>query len=181
MCIRDRSTWDNNIQDISVSPAPLVGTSSIGQPVPPQSAPAKKDKSVYGDIPSEPVMEAVEGIKFDFNHGIRVKLPRNEQEYRVTFSDIDTGVILFSADAAPGSIITSVKKFYIRFRLIISRKGDSTPIFTHDYDATDKEVMIQLPVSTIGDSIGWFSYVERFQKKAQLQNYLCDDSPCILR
>jgi autotransporter strand-loop-strand O-heptosyltransferase len=172
----------NNIQDISVSPAPLVGTSGIGQnplaPASQQSAPAKKDESVYGDIPSEPVMEAVEGIKFDFNHGIRVRLPRNGQEYRVTFSDIDTGVILFSADAAPGSIITSVKKFYIRFRLIISRKGDPTPIFTHDFDATDKEVMIQLPVSTIGDSIGWFSYVERFQKKHNCK-IICEMTPWI--
>ena len=73
---------------------------------------------------------------------------------------------------------SSVKKFFIRFRLIIHRKGETEPIFTYDYDAKDKEVMIQLPVGTIGDSIGWFSYVERFQKKHQCK-VICVMTPWI--
>ena len=92
--------------------------------------------------------------------------------------DIDTSVILYSADTVPGAYVTSVKKFFIRFRLIISRKGENEPIFTHDYDAGNKEVMIQLPVGTLGDSIGWFSYVERFQKKHQCK-VLCVMTPWI--
>ena len=125
----------------------------------------KKQPSIYGEIPNIPTQEAVDGIRFDFNHGIRILFPRNDKEYHVTFSDIDTGIVLYSADTVPGAYVTSIKKFFIRFRLVIHEKGGREPIFTHDYDATGKEVMIQLPVGTIGDSIGWFSYVERFQQK----------------
>ena len=152
-------------------PAPAPAPQQMPQQPPPQP-------SIYGEMPRVPVLDAVEGIKFDFNEGIRIMLPQNGKEYRVKFSDIDTGIILYQADAAPGSYITSVKKFYIRFRLEIYNKGGDTPIFTHDYDAKDREVMIQLPVGTIGDSVGWFSYVERFQQKHQCK-LICVMTPWI--
>lgn len=164
-----------NFTDFSIgTPTPAAPTQAPAQapaPAAPAQAPApaqkpqQKQESVFGNIPIEPTQNAVEGIKFDFNHGIRILLPQNGKEYHVTFLDIDTGVILFSADAQPGAMITSVKKFFIRFRLMIYHKGEPEPIFTHDYNAENQDVMIQLPVGTIGDSIGWFSYVERFQQK----------------
>ena len=153
------------------APAPAPAPQQVPQQPPPQP-------SIYGEMPRVPVLDAVEGIKFDFNEGIRIMLPQNGKTYRVKFSDIDTGIILYQADAAPGSYITSVKKFYIRFRLEIFNKGGDQPIFTHDYDAKDREVMIQLPVGTIGDSVGWFSYVERFQQKHQCK-LICVMTPWI--
>ncbi len=149
----------NNDLNISIFPG-----KNSGVPVKP-AEPVKKQPSIYGEVPKIPVLDAVEGIKFDFNEGIRILFPHNGKEYHVTFLDIDTGVILYSADTVPGAYVTSVKKFYIRFRLIIHEKGGKEPIFTYDMDLKDKEVMVQLPVGTLGDSIGWFSYVERFQKK----------------
>ena len=134
---------------------------SVPHPVPEQP----QQKSIYGKVPEIPVLEAVDGIRFDFNDGIRILFPQNGKEYRVIFSDLDTGIILYSADTVPGAFVTSVKKFFIRFRLQIYPKGGAEPLFTHDYNAENREVMIQLPVGTIGDSIGWFSYVERFQLK----------------
>ncbi len=145
---------------------------------PPASVQRPEEPSIYARPPEIPVLEAVEGIRFDFNDGIRVLFPRNAQEYRVMFSDIETGVVLYSADTVPGAYVTSIKKFFIRFRLQIFRKGENQPIFSHDYDATDREVMIQLPVGTIGDSIGWFSYVERFQQKNHCK-VLCVMTPWI--
>ncbi len=147
-------------EPVSVLPSPAPAPSPVAE----ESAPPKQP-SIYGDIPAIPVLDAVEGIKFDFNHGIRILFPHNDKTYHVTFMDIDTGIILYSADTVPGAFVTSVKKFYIKFRLIIHDKGNDEPIFSYDYDARDKEIMIQLPVGTIGDSIGWFSYVERFQQK----------------
>ena len=154
---------NNNINDFSVgiNTAPAVTPAAVQ----PAEAQQPKQPSIYGEVPQIPTMDAVDGIKFDFNEGIRILFPHNGKEYHVTFTDIDTGIILYSADTVPGAYVTSVKKFYIRFRLIIHEKGGTEPIFTHDYDCRDKEVMIQLPVGTLGDSIGWFSYVERFQQK----------------
>lgn len=51
-------------------------------------------------------------------------------------------------------------------------------IFAHYFDPKDKEVMVQFPVGTIGDSIGWFSYMERFQQKTQCK-LLCVMNPAI--
>ena len=158
-------------QDISV-PAPAA------QGAAPAPASAQKQASIYGEVPRIPTQDAVEGIRFDFNDGIRILFPQNGKNYHVTFTDIDTGIILYSADTVPGAFVTSVKKFFIRFRLIIHEKGGKEPIFTHDYDAENREVMIQLPVGTIGDSIGWFSYVERFQKKHKCK-LICVMTPWI--
>ena len=157
------------MKDFTITPAGQNDISVTARPpVPNPETPAKetpKQPSIYGEIPQIPTQDAVEGIKFDFNDGIRILFPHNGKEYHVTFTDIDTGIVLFSQDTVPGAYVTSVKKFYIRFRLIIHRKGGKEPLFTHDFNAEGREVMIQLPVGTIGDSIGWFSYVERFQKK----------------
>ena len=167
----------------TVNPAPQTDLCISAQPIPPAApagtAPAApKQPSIYGEVPKVPTQDAVDGIKFDFNDGIRILFPHNGKEYHVTFTDIDTGIILFSQDTVPGAYVTSVKKFYIRFRLIIHEKGGKEPVFTHDFDAKDRDVMIQLPVGTIGDSIGWFSYVERFQKKHQCR-LICVMTPWI--
>ena len=171
-----------NVQNLNVQNDIFVSAQSDAQPTPPAPAQPQKEQpkqpSIYGEIPQIPTQDAVEGIKFDFNDGIRILFPHNGKEYHVTFTDIDTGIILFSQDTVPGAYVTSVKKFFIRFRLIIHNKGGKEPIFTHDFDAKDREVMIQLPVGTIGDSIGWFSYVERFQLKHQCK-LVCVMTPWI--
>lgn len=156
-------------EDISIHIGSVPGAAAeSGAPVAsasPVSAQQPEAESIFGEIPAVPTQEAVDGILFDFNDGIRILFPQNQKEYHVVFSDSDTGVILFSQDTVPGAFITSVKKFYICFQLAIYEKGGKEPLFTHDFDARDKEVMIQIPVGTLGDSIGWFSYVERFQRK----------------
>lgn len=126
---------------------------------------SRQQKSIYGKITVVPTQDAVAGIKFDFNDGLRILFPKDNKVYHITFLDRETKTILYSADTGPGTLVTSVKKYYVPFKLIIHEKGNEKPIFEHDMDLKDKEVMVQLPVGTIGDSIGWFSYVERFQKK----------------
>jgi len=167
---------DNLAGSISINTSPTI--LSTKAPAAPEQLLQPQQPSIYGKISNIPLLNAVEGIKFDFNEGIRILFPHNGKTYRCVFSDIDTGVILYSADTVPGAYITSVKKFYIKFRLQIFAKDGKEPIFTHDYDCKDKEVMIQLPVGTIGDSIGWFSYVERFQKKHQCK-LICVMTPWI--
>ena len=160
----------NNNRTMAINPAPAPQTSGAvpaAQPQAPnqQSSQDKEQTQIYGNIPERPVYDAVEGIKFDFNDGIRVAIPPNGKEYRVAFSDMDTGVYLYNAVVPAGGMVTSVKKFFIRFKLEIYRRNESEPIFVHEYDPTGKLVMIQLPVSTLGDPLGWFPYVDKFQQK----------------
>lgn len=122
-------------------------------------------QNLYGEIPAIPVMEAVEGLKYDFNSGLRVFFPEGDKKYHLKFSDADTGLIMHDADCNPGTVVTSVKKYYIRYRFEVTRQGTGEKVFEHVMDMRDRDVVVQFPVSTIGDSIGWFSYVERFQHK----------------
>ena len=91
-------------------------------------------ESVYIPAPQLPTQDAVKGIKFDFNHGIRVLLPKGDKSYIIKFSDIDNGIVLYRNTVAPGSYVAGVKKFFIRYRLEIF-DTDNKLLFTHDYDA----------------------------------------------
>ena len=107
----------NKLNDFSLGVNPSGTAAPAAAPAAPAQAQQQpKQPSIYGPVPQIPTQDAVQGIKFDFNEGIRILFPRNGKEYHVTFTDIDTGIILYSADTMPGAYVTSVKKFYIRFR-----------------------------------------------------------------
>lgn len=153
------------MSDFSIKCEPVADTPLPARPAggPVQSGPPKEPTFVLP--PETPTREAADGIRFDFNNGLRIKFP-DKGEYRCVFKDLDTDCLLYSMDVKPGCTVESVKKFYIRFRLEIYRKDVlNEPIFTHDLDLSGKEVLIQLPVGALGDTIAWFSFVERFQKK----------------
>lgn len=139
------------------------------QTAPVQSATAQEP--TFALPPQNPTQEAVEGIRFDVNYGLRVQFPASG-DYRCVFTDLDTGNLLYSMDVQPGCMVESVKKFYLRFGLEIYYRTDlSKPIFKHEMDLAGKEVLIQLPKGALGDTIAWFSYVERFQKKHKCKLY----------
>ncbi len=151
--------------NLSVGQVPSSGTVGSVSSEPAAATTGTSASEVYGRIPERPLLDAVEGIKFDFNDGIRVAIPAGGREYRVAFSDMDTGVYLYNNVIQPGGIVTSVKKFYVRFKLEIFRKDGVEPIFVHEFNPEGKEVMIQLPVTTLGDPLGWFPYAEKFRQK----------------
>lgn len=182
-------TVDGN--DNASSPTPAHA------PPPPQPGSLPEKGTFYGRLSDQPTQEAPHGIYFDFNDGIRVKFPSCGGPWRICFRDLDTGVILYNQNVKPDTFVTSVKKFYIRFRLEIYSQQDidcfeekrrsqgpyrpigedgkpspleePVPFFTHDYDARGKSIMIQLPVGTIGDAMGWFPYVEKFRRLHECQ------------
>ena len=41
-------------------------------------------------------------------------------------------------------------------------------MLAHDYDAAGREVLIQFPIGTLGDILGWFPYAVRFAERARL-------------
>ena len=129
------------------------------------SALQKQPKPVYWEIPQEPVMEGPDGIRYDFNCGIRVLLPEGNKKYRVIFLDQDTDTVMHDAEVTGGTYITGIKKFFINYKLTITEKNKESPIMVHCYNAYGKLVVISFPEGAIGDSIGWFSYVDRFRQK----------------
>ena len=142
-----------------------AGLSNESKKIESSSQDSGKKPILYGDIPAIPTMEGPNGIRYDFNSGLRVFFPNDGNKYHLKFEDAETGIVSYDSDVDPGTVITAVKKYYIKYRFFVTKQGTGEKVFEHTMDMAGKNVVIQFPVGTIGDSIGWFSYVERFEKK----------------
>ena len=126
------------------------------------SAAAPPAKRKYPAPAPRPTQQGPRGIRFDFNDGFRVTVPESDRPWKVRLSDLDTGIVLFETELRVGGI-RSAKRYYARFRVEVSQQGEST--FVHDYSAKDREVLVQFPVGTLGDPIGWLPYAVKFGER----------------
>jgi autotransporter strand-loop-strand O-heptosyltransferase len=129
---------------------------------PASAAPAKRAFPAPSELPTQ---EGQLGIRYDFNDGARVTLPEEGGPWRVRLSDLDTGNLLYETEIKAGRVSTA-KRYYLRTRIEVWRKAEQETelVLSHDYSAKDREVAIQLPVGTLGDSLGWFPYAAKFQR-----------------
>ncbi len=140
-------------------------------PAEPASAP---QKGAYPPPAAIPTQEGPHGIRYDFNLGARIALPAGAN-WRAVLKDLNTGNILFESKNQ-GATISSTKRFFVKFGFEVWRNDEL--VFTHEYDATDKDILIQLPIGTLGDILAWFPYVERFQE-THGGNVTCALSPLL--
>jgi autotransporter strand-loop-strand O-heptosyltransferase len=121
------------------------------------------DKPAYPPIASTPTQQGPKGVRFDFNMGARVVLPqRAKGDWRVRLSDLDTGNTLFESQNQ-GATVLSSKRFYARFGIEIYENDKL--VFEHRFDCKDRNVLVQFPVGTLGDTLAWFPYAARFQEQ----------------
>lgn len=110
------------------------------------------------------------GVSFDFSYGARVRVP--DGNWRVKITDRDNCITLYNSIASQ-AVITSVKKFFVNFRIEVYQ--DDHLVFEHDYNAADKKVLIKFPKTTLGDRLAWFPYAEAFRVKHKCQMYCAMD------
>ncbi len=134
-----------------------VATDSKAE-VPPAQTPA--EKGPYPPAAARPTQQGPLGIVFDFNLGARVSIPEGKP-WRVRLRDLDTGNILFESSAG-AAFINSTKRYYVRFGIEVF--AEDKIFFQHEYDAANEQVLIQFPVGTLGDIMGWFPYAAKFQE-----------------
>jgi autotransporter strand-loop-strand O-heptosyltransferase len=120
-----------------------------------------EEKYPYPRPASQPTQVGPLGIRFDFNLGARVLIPDGKC-WRVRLRDLDTGNILFESSSG-GAFVNSAKRYYLRMGIEVL-DGLAT-IYHHQYDAANKPVLIQFPVGTLGDTMGWFPYAVKFQEQ----------------
>lgn len=67
---------------------------------------------VFGGIPQIPTQEAIDGIRFDFNDGLRVVIPKDAKPYRIQFYDIDSESLIYETTTPQGGgcTVSSQKK-----------------------------------------------------------------------
>nr|WP_318225886.1 autotransporter strand-loop-strand O-heptosyltransferase [Paraburkholderia terrae]MDW3657899.1 autotransporter strand-loop-strand O-heptosyltransferase [Paraburkholderia terrae] len=109
-----------------------------------------------------PTQQGPAGIRFDFNDGCRVTLPAGNGEWRVLLRDTATANPLFETQLAAGAVASS-KKYYVPFEIEVWSQGKE--VFRHRLDLTDRNVLVHLPVGTLGDTLGWFPYVAKFERQ----------------
>jgi autotransporter strand-loop-strand O-heptosyltransferase len=138
-----------------------AASSAAAPPEP--AARVKPVKRAYPAPAPVPTQAGAHGIRFDFNDGCRVVLPPGQ--WHVRLRDLDTGNILYETDIGAGHI-NSTKRYYLRCRIEVWAVGLSAePVFRHDYSARDRDVLVQFPVGTLGDTLGWFPYAVKFQEQ----------------
>ncbi len=110
-CSADVTDGAQTRYDSTSSPKPAAGAGAA-QPV----------KDLFFHTPPEvPTQEGPKGIRYDFNDGARVLLPKGKWHVRIT--DEDSGNILFACDADEGWVV-STKKYFVRFGLkVFARDG----------------------------------------------------------
>jgi autotransporter strand-loop-strand O-heptosyltransferase len=142
------------------TPAPASASASASKA---EAATSGQPKPAYPPPAALPTQSTPHGIRFDFNDGCRVVMP--EGQWHLRLRDLDTGNILYETDIGAGRINSS-KRYFLRCRIEVWAKDRATePILQHDYSAENREVLIQLPVGTLGDTMGWFPYAVKFQEK----------------
>lgn len=126
-------------------------------------APAPAGTPAYPPPASAPTQEGPHGIRFDFNGGARITLPprpgATDASWRVRLRDVETGNVLFDTRLAEGAVSSS-KRWFVRFQ--IDAWHDDEPVLSHTLDLRERPVLVQFPVGTLGDTLGWFPYAARF-------------------
>lgn len=120
------------------------------------------NKSAYPPAAEMPTQEGPKGLRYDFNSGCRVYFPESDHPWRVQLRDLDTGNILFQTEVKTGRVNSS-KRYYVRFRIEVWQRDQC--LLSHDYSAADREVLIQFPVGTLGDTMGWLPYAVKFRQQ----------------
>ena len=113
--------------------------------------------------PQLPTQNGPSGIRFDFNDGARVFLPKGQ--WLVEFVDDDSGNTILSC-ASEAGWVSSAQKYFLPIRIIVRERGNSVPVLVHTLNLWDKPVIVKCPPNgRLGDLIGWLAYIDRFQKK----------------
>lgn len=129
----------------------------------PAAGPAARPPDPFSFVvPEIPTREGPRGIRFDFNDGARVLLPKGQWHVRIIDDESDN--ILFACDADDGWVV-SAKKYYVPFRVVVWERGVAEPVLDHAMNLKGQPVRLSFPVGTLGDLVGWFPYSERFLRK----------------
>ncbi len=157
-------------------PAPVSAEAPQGPQAPPTGGPPPSSaaaasgsgaaqepvKRAFPAPADNPTQAGPKGVKFDFNDGCRLVVADDKSPWKVRLKDLDTGNILFETQFNAGRVNGS-KRYYVRFGIELLQ--EDKVVFTHDYSAANREVVIQFPIGTLGDTLGWLPYAIKFQEK----------------
>lgn len=140
-------------------------------------------KATYAYVGTPCFATSIDGVTFDYNDGLRVytsdKIEANS--LRMVIENTETHTMLSNSVLPVGMLISTNKKYYTKYDFKIYNNQEyeayvkeiqynpSYPepkvLFEHKFDLSNKFVMIQMPVGTVGDTLAWFPYIELFKNE----------------
>ncbi|CAI3954317.1 ADP-heptose:LPS heptosyltransferase (RfaF) (PDB:1PSW) [Commensalibacter communis] len=173
---KEDSTTQPIIEDLAKRFSPQIGGESnvSNQSTPEDSVgSAQPQSNTEGSLvqpPLNPTQDAGSGIAFDFNFAMRVSVPKpaEGEGWRIQLYDLDTEVALLDQPCFDVGHAATAKHHFLNGRITVSKilkNGKIEDVFTHQYNAENKDVLIVFPVGSLGDSLGWMPYAEKFRKK----------------
>ncbi|GAA4481324.1 autotransporter strand-loop-strand O-heptosyltransferase [Gluconacetobacter asukensis] len=132
------------------------------------------DAQAYPPIAPEPTQRTETGIRYDFNCGCRVVLPTPPARatWHIRLTDRDSGNILFEHRGVSDALVNSTKRWFVNFYIEVWKEVPEPAggvieelVFSHRFDPRGKDILIQFPVGTLGDTLGWMPYAARFAEK----------------
>ena len=105
-----------------------------------------------------------------FVDGARVEILGDiKLDFDVEIFDKDSKNLLYNTTISTNNWCATNYKCYKEYKIDIKHKGEL--ILSHDFDLTNKNVLIQFDSKSIGDTLAWFPYVEEFRKKHNCNVY----------
>ncbi|MBR5913406.1 MAG: autotransporter strand-loop-strand O-heptosyltransferase [Selenomonadaceae bacterium] len=115
----------------------------------------------YFDTPiSDVIVTGLQGVKLDFNFGLRLEVP--EGNWRVRIIDFDSGIIFFDKYVSDVRL-SSLEFYYIHWKVELFL--DDEKVFSHTLDLENKQVLMNVPRIGMGDVISMLPYIEEFRRK----------------
>ena len=100
----------------------------------------------------------------NFIDGASLEIKGNgDREYYVEFIDLDVNECIYSVFIKEGSWARTSRKWWTNWLIRVTE--NNTVVFEHKYDANNKNVLISLESSALGDTVAWIPYAEEFRKK----------------
>lgn len=106
-------------------------------------------------------------INLNFVNGPYVEiLEKTSHKYRVEFIDNKKGTVVHKEMIRSNHYVTAFQKYYTEW--IIKITGiDIDFNFEHKFNPKDKRVLIGIDSKSLGDTLAWIPYVEKFAEKNQ--------------
>jgi len=107
-------------------------------------------------------------IHFSYHQGPKVEiLGDTPSKYHIKFYDNNTGNLLHEDHIQNNMWTKSNIEYFVEWKIEIWSKGQL--IHTELFDLRNKRVIIYLDSKSVGDTIAWFPYIEKFRKKHKCQ------------
>lgn len=103
-------------------------------------------------------------IKFSFKEGAMIEIiGQKESTYEVKFIDKDTDEIIYQNNISTNFWTKTSRKYFTNWKIIVNENGIKK--FDYEFDLTDKRVLISFESFSLGDTIAWIPYAEKFAEK----------------